>query len=71
MGVLSAFMSVYHMRAAPTEAWREWQNPLELELQMVVSHHVGAGNWLRFLEKHLVFLTTNSSFLSSILSFLR
>lgn len=36
MGVLTAYMPVYHMCAVTTET--------ELELEMIVSHHVNAGN---------------------------
>ena len=39
-------MYVYHVHAwclGPSEA-EEGIRPLELELQMAVSHHVGAGN---------------------------
>ena len=36
-------MSVHIVSAVPTEARRGRQIPLELELQVVVSHHVGAG----------------------------
>lgn len=37
-------MAVYHMHAMPVEATRGHQVPLKLELQMVVSHSIGAGN---------------------------
>jgi hypothetical protein len=37
-------MSVHHVCLAPTEIRRVDQDPLDLELPMVVSHHVGAGN---------------------------
>lgn len=32
------------MCAVPVEAKRGCGNPLELELQMIVNHHLGAGN---------------------------
>jgi hypothetical protein len=32
------------MRLVPTESRKRVSDPLELELQMVVSHHMGAGN---------------------------
>jgi hypothetical protein len=35
--------------------------PLELELQVVVSCHVGARNWTRLLEEQPVILTAEPS----------
>lgn len=43
MGVLSTCMSVKHVRSA-SEGQKRTPNPLELELGIVVSHHVGLGN---------------------------
>ena len=43
IGVLSAQMDMYHMSAVPMET-RRALDPLGLELQMVVSCHVGLGN---------------------------
>lgn len=40
MSVLPACMYVHHLCAVPLEA-REGLDPLGLELQLVVSHHVG------------------------------
>lgn len=37
------FMYVLHIFVVHSEAGRGRQIPLELELQVVVSHHVGAG----------------------------
>lgn len=58
MGVLPAWMSVYHMLALPEEARRL----LRLESQTVISHLVGAGDLLYtedlgLLYKQLVLLT--------------
>jgi nuclear pore complex protein Nup62 len=39
------------MCLVPLEARRGPQIPPELELEMVVSHHVGAGNWTQVLWK--------------------
>ena len=44
MGVQLACMFVDHICAVLTKARRGKSDPLELELQMVVSHHVSAGN---------------------------
>lgn len=51
MGVFSVSMSAYHMHAVPIPHACSAQGrqprtkePPELELQMVVSHHVRAGN---------------------------
>ena len=44
MGVLPACMSVYHMYAEPKEAKDRVLDPLGLELDMVMSDHVGPGN---------------------------
>lgn len=53
MGVLSTWMSVYHVSAWYLQGQiRVWE-PLGLKLQTIVSHHVGAENQsnLGFLEK--------------------
>jgi hypothetical protein len=42
--VLTACMSVDTYVPAVQEGGKRTSNPLELELQMVVSHYVGAGN---------------------------
>lgn len=39
-----AWMSVYHLCAMPMEVRRGHQSVQELELQGLVSHHVGTGN---------------------------
>lgn len=44
-------MSVPHVHAVPLEARRGAFDPLELELQVVVSLHVGAGNRTSLLCK--------------------
>ena len=50
MNVLLACMSVYHVNAMSMKAGRERaSDPLELELQTVVSYHVGDGNQAQFL----------------------
>lgn len=41
MHILSACISVHHMCAMPTEVRRGGLNTLRLELQMIVSCHVG------------------------------
>jgi hypothetical protein len=48
MNALPIHMSVYHM--VPLEA-QKVSDPLELELQTAVSHHVGAGYQTQFLWK--------------------
>lgn len=40
MNVLPTGMDMNHVYVVPTEA----SNPLDLELGMAVSHHVGGGN---------------------------
>lgn len=40
MCVLPTCMTVYHMHAHGDQ----YKNPLEVELQIVVNYHVGAGN---------------------------
>lgn len=37
-------MFVYHMQTVTVEAREREMNPLELELQMTVSHHMGTRN---------------------------
>lgn len=46
MSVLPAGMSVHHMYVESIAARR---GHLELELQIIVSHHVGAGNKAKVL----------------------
>lgn len=49
VGVLPACLSVHHMLSVPKEARRSHWNPAPgLELEIVESHHMGAGNqiWL-------------------------
>ena len=41
---LPAWMFVYHMCMAPRKARRGSTEPMEPELQPIVSHHVGAMN---------------------------
>jgi hypothetical protein len=43
MGILPEYMSVYHMYTMPMQARKGRWIPLELQLQTVVSCHVGAG----------------------------
>lgn len=49
----------YHMCAVPAEA-RRW-HPLELELEMIVSHHMGAGNQTSLPQEQQAVLTTEQS----------
>lgn len=42
-GCLPAFMLVKHVHEALTEAGRGLWIPLELELEVIFSHHVGLG----------------------------
>lgn len=51
MSILPACVYGHHTPAVPGEARREYQNSLELELQMVVSLQVDAGNWTLALCK--------------------
>jgi hypothetical protein len=53
-------MSLAHMHAVPTKATRGRLIPLELELQMVVSHDVGVGNPVP-LQSQPVILTSEPS----------
>lgn len=48
MGILPAWLSVYHVHT-----WYPWR---PLELQMVANHHVGAGNqiWVPLQEQAFV-----------------
>ena len=48
--VLPAYMSMHQVHAVPREPTRGSQDALELELQMVGSHHVVAPN-LGFLQE--------------------
>lgn len=41
-------VKVLHMHVAPG-SWKRERDPLELESQMVVSHHVSAGDQMRIL----------------------
>jgi hypothetical protein len=45
MGVLTACMSVHHMKPGALRGQQRALDPLELELWMVARCHVGAGNW--------------------------
>lgn len=49
MNVLSACMSAPNACLVPWGGQKSQFDPLELELQMVVGHHVGAGTWTRVL----------------------
>lgn len=40
-----------HACLVPAEARNRASDPLELELQIVLSHHVGAGNWTQVVCK--------------------
>lgn len=44
MCVGSLYAAVYHLSAVPAQARRGRQILLGLELEMIVSHHAGAGN---------------------------
>lgn len=44
MGVLPAFISVYHICAWYLELSEEGIRSLGMELQMIVNHHIGVGN---------------------------
>lgn len=44
MGILPTCMCVYHLHAWCPQSTEEAVRPLELELQMVVSCHMNAGN---------------------------
>lgn len=58
MGILPAFISVHHMYALPKNFRRGHQIPLELEIQITVSHSIGAENLNPgFLEEQSVLLT--------------
>ena len=48
VGVLLACMSIIYVSGAHEDQKRA-SDPLELELQTVVSHHVGAGDWTQIL----------------------
>jgi hypothetical protein len=43
-------MSVHRLRALPMEEQKRASDPLELKLQAVVSHHVGAWNGTQALS---------------------
>lgn len=45
-----ACMSVHRLRALPMEEQKRASDPLELKLQAVVSHHVGAWNGTQALS---------------------
>lgn len=57
MSALPACMCVCPVRAWYTQLSKDGLYPLELELQMVVSHCVGVGNQTWVLEKATVILT--------------
>jgi hypothetical protein len=65
MSVLSAWMSVYHMCticvSVLSEARRGYQISQELDLQVVVSHHVGNGNplWVLWESRQYSYLLTH------------
>lgn len=44
MGFLPACLCMHHVHAGSLGGQKRALNSLELELQAVVSHHVGAGN---------------------------
>ena len=44
MCVLSVFIYVHHMRVGAGGGQKRALDPLELQLQIVVSYHVGSGN---------------------------
>ena len=54
--------------SATNGGWKRASEPLELELQVVVSHHEGSGNLNTCpLEEQLELLTTVSDLFSAIL----
>lgn len=55
MSILSAYVSVHHVQERALD-------PLKLEVQKVISHCVGAGNFTGVLKKQPVFLTTELFF---------
>jgi hypothetical protein len=46
-GILPVCVSVYYMLVVPMETRKGVLDPLELEPQIVVSHHVGPGNLIQ------------------------
>lgn len=71
MGILPACVFVYHLHIMLMEVRRG--HPLKLELQMVISHSVDAGNWVRsfgeaasalYLMRHLPSSTLENSWSS-------
>lgn len=57
-------MNVYHMPAWCLKVQRRVPDPLELELQAVVNHHVGAGNRAQALCKSSKYSYLLSHFLA-------
>ena len=68
----SACMHVY---VPHTEAWcpslKKASNPLDLKLSTVVSHHVGAGNWMKVPEKQVLFSADHLSSPSTFIFFFK
>lgn len=56
--------------AVPIEARRGCWVPLELKLEMILNHHVNAGNLTWVLWNKTVLVTTEPCFFSSLLSHL-
>ena len=58
-----------------TEAWcpslKKASNPLDLKLSTVVSHHVGAGNWMKIPEKQVLFTADHLSSPSTFIFFFK
>lgn len=57
MNVLPAYMFMYRLCTQCPSSSEGGVNPLVLELQMVVNHHVGTGNRSRVLSRAASFLT--------------
>lgn len=61
--ILPKHVHVHGVHAMPKVDRRLCQVNLELELWIVVSHHVGAENWTQvFWEKSQILLATEPSF---------
>ena len=56
LSVLSASTSVYPHECSYLRGHKGVSDPMELELQLVVTLHVGAGNWIQVIwRKRLCF----------------
>ena len=71
MNVLPACISVHHCVLCTYRGQKQASESLELELQITVSCHVGAGKLNLVPQEKQVLLTTEPSFHPSLLLFLR